>query len=395
MRAVLPPLLPEEGHEPQPAHIESGESGPDEGADAQDIARGAPLVERDLDNLVLGEIAGRPGESDDREITAGEGGEGDGHDAPQPAVPPHVDLVIHAVHDRAGAEEHVGLEETVRDQVQDRDRIAGRADAGRQEHIADLADGGVGQDLLDVVLGAAADAAVEQRHRADTQDHGARGHRLVEDRVAAADQVDAGGDHGRRVDEGRDRSRALHGVGQPGLQGELARLAARAEQQHQADAGRGRVTKTVGAGEDSRIGGGSQGREHQHDGDRETDVTDAVHDESLLGRGRCCRLIEPESNQQVRRKTDALPADVEQEVAVTEDEQQHRGDEEVEITEEASAARVVLHIADGVDVDQRADAGDQQHEHHGELVEQQTRLHMEPVDRDPGEQVVVDAAAGA
>ena len=54
--------------------------------------------------------------------------------------------------------------------------------------------------------------------------------------VRAGDQVDAGGDHGRRVDQRRHRGRALHRVGQPGLQRELAGLAARAEQQQQPDA---------------------------------------------------------------------------------------------------------------------------------------------------------------
>ena len=54
------------------------------------------------------------------------------------------------------------------------------------------------------------------------------------------------------------------------------------------------------------------------------------------------RLVVPEADQQVRRETDAFPADVQQQVAVGEDEEQHRRDEQVEVAEEAAPAGVVL-----------------------------------------------------
>ena len=53
-------------------------------------------------------------------------------------------------------------------------------------------------------------------------------HRVVRDaeyREQARDQVDAGRDHRRGVDQGADRRRALHGVRQPHVQRELRRLA--------------------------------------------------------------------------------------------------------------------------------------------------------------------------
>ncbi len=52
--------------------------------------------------------------------------------------------------------------------------------------------------------------------------------------IDAGHEVHAGSDHGGGVDQGADRRRALHRVGQPHLQRELRRLADAAEEQSQA-----------------------------------------------------------------------------------------------------------------------------------------------------------------
>src|SRR5882757_175614 len=137
-------------------------------------------------------------------------------------------------------------------------------------------------------------------------------------------------------------------------------------------------------------GEGPEGREHQHDGDRQAHVADAVDQEGLLrGRGGA-RLVLPEADQEVRGEADALPADVQQQVVVGEDEQQHRRQEQVQIAEEAAAPLVVLHVPDRVQVDQRADAGDQQDERHRQLVQLEGDARLEALDRDPAEQVLAD-----
>src|SRR3546814_5155710 len=56
----------------------------------------------------------------------------------------------------------------------------------------------------------------------------------LEQRRHPRDHEDAGGDHGRGVDQGRDRGRAFHRVGQPHMQGHLCRLAHGADEQAQA-----------------------------------------------------------------------------------------------------------------------------------------------------------------
>ena len=75
-----------------------------------------------------------------------------------------------------------------------------------------------------------------------------------------------------------------------------------------------------------------------------------------------------------------------------EDQREHRRDEQVEVAEEPAAARVVLHVADGVDVDQRADAGDQQQEQRGQLVVEQVHADAERAGLEPGPEVLADLA---
>ena len=71
---------------------------------------------------------------------------------------------------------------------------------------------------------------------------------------------------------------------------------------------------------------------------------------------------------------------------------QHRRDEQVEVAEEADPARVVLHVADRVDVDQRADAGDQQQEQCRQRVVEQVEVDLQAARLEPGEQVLGDLA---
>ena len=142
--------------------------------------------------------------------------------------------------------------------------------------------------------------------------------------------------------------------------------------------------------EHSHEGERAEGREHQHDRERQPEVTDPVDQERLLRRHRRGGFVGPEPDEQVRRETDTLPADVEQQEVVGQDQQQHRRHEQVQLAEEAAPVEVVLHVADRVNVDQRPDSGDQEHEHTGKRVEQQVGVGMEAADGDPSEEVLVD-----
>ena len=132
-------------------------------------------------------------------------------------------------------EEQQRLEEGMRDEVEHRGLI-GR-DAGRKEHVAELRAGRIGDDFLDVVLRHADAGGEDAGGAADHHDEAERDRRILEHRRQARHHEHARRHHRRGMDQGRDRRRAFHRVGQPGVQADLRRFAHRADEQK--DAGDG------------------------------------------------------------------------------------------------------------------------------------------------------------
>ncbi len=93
----------------------------------------------------------------------------DRHPADQPAHPLQVGFLVHAVHHRAGAQEHQRLVERVGDEHEHRARV--EAHPGRHEHEAELAHRGVREDALDVVLGEGAGRREQRRDEPHDQHH--------------------------------------------------------------------------------------------------------------------------------------------------------------------------------------------------------------------------------
>ena len=132
-----------------------------------------------------------------------------------------------------GGHEQQRLEEGVGHQVKQPGGVG--ADGHAHDHVADLRHRRVGDHALDVRLHERDRAGDQQRQRPDHRADVLRGGRAFEQRVHARDQVHAGGDHRRGVDQRADRRRALHRVGQPRVQRDLRGLGERAdEQQHAA-----------------------------------------------------------------------------------------------------------------------------------------------------------------
>ena len=154
----------------------------------------------------------------------------------EPAHLPHVLLVVHRVDDRAGAEEQQRLEEGVGEEVEDARRIDPCPE--RDEHVAELRAGRIGDDALDVVLDEADGRREERGERADDRapsviangDASNSGDRRATMKTPAVTMVAA-------WISARDRGRALHRVRQPGVERHLRRLAHGAHEQQQADHG--------------------------------------------------------------------------------------------------------------------------------------------------------------
>ena len=109
---------------------------------------------------------------------------------------------------------------------------------------------------------------------------------------------------------------------------------------------------------------GVEHREDGEDAEREAEIADAVDDEGL-DRGRIGgRLVIPEADEQVAHQPNAFPTEEELEKVIRRDQRQHGEGEEREIGEEARPVRVLVHVADGIEVDEAGHGGDD-HEHHG------------------------------
>ncbi len=220
-----------EGAEDHPEGVDGGEKRADVADGIQRPVPAAALAGHEQD-VVLGEESGerrdpRQGEAADDEAAVGEG-----HRLLEAAHLLERLLAGHRPDQRAGGHEEQRLEEGVGHQVKEARRVG--ADGDAHDHVADLRHRRVGDHALDVRLGEADRAGDQERERAD---HGADvlgGGGAFEQRVHARDQVDAGGDHRRGVDQRADRRRALHRVGQPRVKRDLRRLGEGADQQQQA-----------------------------------------------------------------------------------------------------------------------------------------------------------------
>ena len=230
------PRAAEEREPQQPEHVERRQQRGRRGHREEQRRAAAAAGEREPEDLVLGEESGERRDAGDGGGRNGEGREGHGNPAREPAHLADVLLAAERVDHAARAEEQARLEERVRVEMEDRHAV--RADAQRHEHEAELRDRRVREHLLDVGLHDGDRRREESGERADRGDHRARLRRVQIDAGHARDQIHAGGHHRRRVDQRRHRCRAGHRVRQPDVQRDLRRLARRADEQQDADEAR-------------------------------------------------------------------------------------------------------------------------------------------------------------
>jgi hypothetical protein len=142
-----------------------------------------------------------------------------------------------------------------------------------------------------------------------------------------------------------------------------------------------------GGGEDLVEGGETEQQEGRGDAEREADVAHPVDDESLDRRRAGGGPLIPEADQQVGDQPHALPAEEHLQEVVGRDQRQHEEGEKAQVGEEPRPVRVVRHIADGIDVDDGGDRGDDHEHHRGQLIDAQGPGDIEIAGIDPGEKL--------
>ena len=245
----------------------------------------------------------------------------------------------------------------------------GKQAAGAQphKHETQLADGRVGPHLLDVTGHHGHGRGHQHADRSDGQAdaHGRR--RQGEKTEQAGEQVDAGGHHGGRMQQGAHRRGALHGVGQPGEQRKLGAFAGDAPEDQQARQGdhagrqlpahRGRIGKYGNVQ-------GAQLQPEQHDAQQKGHIAGTGHHEGLFTGFAGAELVEPEPDQQVGGQSHQLPEDVELQQRTGDGQGQHGPGEQGHAAVVAPEAGIAGHVAQRVDLHQQADHG-----HHNEHQE--------------------------
>ena len=217
----------EEGAGDDLAAVEEGQDRAEPRHRQQDRPRdgGSGRVEQRSEDVLLGDESQQRGDTRHRRRAHECHGEGDRHGAAQGRQP-----IDHAraclVVDQAHHHEETGLEAGVSDRVEqggsDRE---GRADPDRGRDQAELADRGVGHELLEVDLLHREPGREHRGEKAQPDEQNVPDEGAVEDDREAEEQVDPRLHHGRRVQVGADRGRCGHRVGQPQVERELGGLA--------------------------------------------------------------------------------------------------------------------------------------------------------------------------
>ena len=261
--------------------------------------------------------------------------------------------------------------EDVHDAAVKGELAAEHVEAKAQEDVGQLRDGGEGQQALHVLLRQVHQEAEEHRHDGADDDDPANG--LGDDAGAGkgtCQDRDADLDHRGAVQVGRHGRGGLHGAGQPHVERQLRGLGPRGNDD--ADQDRGLPT-AVEAGQGRDLERAGLGKEQAH-GHVQAQGADVREDEGLHG-----RLLRSGGVVVTDERPGAGTRDLEEhelgDEGVAVDQARHGADEHGEERVEAAARRVgvlavaCVHVPDGVDGDEQADADEGRGEHDAHLVE--------------------------
>ncbi len=170
------------------------------------------------------------------------------------------------------------------------------------------------------------------------------------------------------MDQGRNRRRTFHRVGEPGGERKLGRFADTAAKEAKTGQRRQRPVGNKQVREFGQVGG-SRLKKQQKNTEEKTRIADAVHDKRLFGRGSRSRFLKPETDEQIRRQADQLPEGIQNDQITRQHNAEHGTDEETQKPEIPVAVLFVVQIGNGIKLHQQGDEmHDDQHQQ-GERIE--------------------------
>ena len=92
--------------------------------------------------------------------------------------------------------------------------------------------------------------------------------------------------------------------------------------------------------------------------DRHQGVAHPGDDEGLARRRAIGGILVPEADQEVAAQADPFPAEEQEQQVVAQNQEQHAGDKQIHVREEARAVAILPHVPGGEYVDEEADARD-------------------------------------
>ena len=331
----------------------------------------------------------------------------DGHILAQATHCAHL-VAVNGMNDTAGTEEEASLEHGVGEEMEHGGHVAQRtmcvnhslvarhANAEGHHHEGYLRNCGEGEHALDVALRTSHSRSIERGERTDPNDNAqALGRILNPEREEAGNLIDTSHNHRGSVNQGTDRRRTFHGIGQPNVQGEHGTLTSTTDK-HQHQRG-GKHETALGKACCIKIEAETLAVVAvNEDAHQEEHIGKAGDDERLLGSRNGSRRGEVETDEEVGRHADKLPEKIHLEDVGGDNQSQHRHGEEAQEGIVALETALAVHIAEGVDVDhQRYGADDDEH-HHRDGVEHDSHIKVKRAHGQPleivGNQRLVDSS---
>ena len=279
---------------------------------------------------------------------------GPGHQAPKPAQFAHVSGAGFMVND-AGGHEQRGLERRVIQDVKDgRDCGQRRAQPNQECDEAQVTDGRVGQQALEVLPKQRNKGGKRHGHQTGGGHDGHEELRAANDGCQARQQENACLHHGGRVQVGRHRSGRGHGLRQPEVEGEL-RTFGKAAHQNQ-EQGDGVVGVSLNAG---RIGQhvadfiGTSNLAQQNEATEHGQATTAGDGECHAGAVTGVGTMIPVPHQQKRGNAGELPKHHHEQQVVRQHNAQHGGHEQHQGAVKLANGVIFAQVTVGVHNDQK------------------------------------------